>query len=115
MTERERILDHIAAIDDWLDSAVADAYGDQPTAQHWARVAKVSEEVGEAIEKLISWTGQNPRKPARPEAHGEMLDELADTALTGILAIQHFVKDADATWRIVFDRLERLRARMPVS
>ena len=31
-------------LDNWLDTAVADIYKDQPLAQDWARVAKVTEE-----------------------------------------------------------------------
>lgn len=103
--------DLIADIDAWLDEEVAAAYESQPLAQHWARVAKVNEEAGEAIEALISWTGQNPRKPQRDEARDELLTELADVALTAILAIQHFTKDADETVNGVLARLARLHAR----
>lgn len=108
--------DQIEDIDFWLDSAVADTYQGQPLAQHWARVAKATEEVGEAIDALIAWTGQNPRKPQRDEAFGELLSELADVALTGIYAIQHFTKDTDKTLRLVAERLayhhERMRQKM---
>ena len=102
----------VAEIDEWLDAEPSKTYRKQPVAQHWARVAKASEEVGEAIEKLIAWTGQNPRKPQRDEAYGEMLDELADVALTGILAIQHFTKDVGMTQAYLTHRLARLHARM---
>jgi NTP pyrophosphatase (non-canonical NTP hydrolase) len=104
--------DKIAEVDAWLDGGVSETYADQPLGQHWARVAKASEEVGEAIEKLIEWTGQNPRKPQRDEARGEMLDELADVAITAILAMQHFTKDADETLRLFDDRFEFLYRRM---
>jgi NTP pyrophosphatase (non-canonical NTP hydrolase) len=109
---RESILSKITDIDDWLDSGVSDRYQREPLAQDWARVAKVNEEAGEAIEAMIAWTGQNPRKPQRDEARGELLDELADVALTAILGMQHFVKDADATMWIVWKRLFRLHDRM---
>ena len=95
----------IAELDQWLDDGVAGRYATQPLAQDWARVAKVAEEGGEAIEALIAMTGQNPRKPQRDEAREELLNELADVALTGIYAIQHFTKDADETMRRVWGRL----------
>lgn len=101
----------IAFVDDWLDDYVPDHYS--PLAQNWARVSKVAEETGEAIAALIAWTGQNPRKgPPDPNAYGQMLDEIADVALTAILAIQHFVKDTDETGEILSSRLVRLRDRI---
>lgn len=88
-------LEGIRVIDLWLDGNVSDDY--DTLAQHWARVAKAAEEIGEAIAQLILWTGQNPRKPRDPNAKHEMLNELADTAMTGMLAIQHFTKDTSET------------------
>jgi hypothetical protein len=102
----------LSEIDTWLDDGVGLAYEMQPLAQHWARVAKVNEELGEAIEKLIAWTGQNPRKPQRDVAHFEMLGELADVALTAVLAIQHFTKDSPKTVGIVRNRLRSIHMRM---
>src|SRR5690242_641654 len=98
----------LAEIDDWLDRGVAPIYKDQYLAQDWARVAKVAEEAGEAVEALIAVTGQNPRKPQRPEARAELLDELADVAITAILGIQHFTKDGDETIRLVHARFQYL-------
>jgi hypothetical protein len=88
-------LEGIRITDLWLDENVSADY--DTLAQHWARVAKTSEEIGEAIAQLILWTGQNPRKPRNPHAKHEMLSELADTAMTAILAIQHFTKDTTET------------------
>jgi photosystem II stability/assembly factor-like uncharacterized protein len=104
-------VESVTEIDAWLDGEVAATYRGQPLAQDWARVAKVTEEAGEAIEALIAWTGQNPRKPQRPEARAELLTELADVALTAILAIQHFTKDAGQTWAHLDHRLGRLHER----
>lgn len=106
--------DLIAHIDEWLDENVSDRYRREPLAQHWARVAKTAEEAGEAIDALIAWTGQNPRKPQRDEAFDELMDELSDTALTGIYAIQHFTKDVDETMKIVWNRLEYHYGRLVV-
>lgn len=104
--------DRIAEIDEWLDSGVGARYQREPLGQHWARVAKAGEEVGEAIEALIAWTGQNPRKPQRDEAYDELLGELADVALTAILGMQHFTKDSDETMRLLWMRLAFLHRRM---
>lgn len=90
-------LEGIRIADIWLDETVSQEYKNQPLAQHWARVAKTKEEKGEAIEELILWTGQNPRKPVNSAAYDRMLSELADTALTAMLAIQHFTKDGSET------------------
>ena len=104
-------LDALAFIDQWLDDGVAGHY--PPMAQDWARVAKISEEQGEAIAELIAYTGQNPRKgPPDPHARGRLLLELADVALTSILAIQHFTKDTGQTSRVVSARLQRLNDRL---
>src|SRR5215468_1460850 len=90
-------LEGIRTADLWLDECVSPEYKDQPLAQHWARVAKTKEEKGEAVEKLILWTGQNPRKLRSPAAKHDMLSELADEAMTAILAIQHFTKNTGET------------------
>lgn len=84
-------------IDNILDENVGHLYKDQPLAQDWARVSKVIEELGEAIAELILWTGQNPRKGTDLMAYNRMLAELADTAMTGVYAIQHFTKDINHT------------------
>lgn len=88
----------VTAIDRWLDECVSKDYRErEPMAQDWARVCKITEEHGEAIDALIRWTGQNPRKPQERNAYHEMLTELADVWLTAMLAIQHFTKDANST------------------
>jgi hypothetical protein len=93
----------IAKMDAWLDDNVSDEYKRQPLAQDWARVCKVAEELGETIQKLIGATGQNPRKGIVNDMD-DMLDEMADTLITGILCIQHFTKDADQTMTLIQDR-----------
>lgn len=93
----------IESIDKWLDSKVHKTYIDQPMAQDWARVAKIIEELGEAVNELILFTGQNPRKGRYPEARQRMLNELADVAWTAVLAMQHFTNNTN----IVRDILKR--------
>jgi hypothetical protein len=104
-------LEALAYDDQWLDEGVAAHY--PPLAQDWARVGKIAEEHGEAIAELIAWTGQNPRKGAPDtSARDRLLVELADVALTAILAIQHFTKDTAQTCRVVTDRAARLHSRI---
>ena len=104
---KERFYDHLALLVEWmdddLDSNVSAVYLKQPLAQDWARVAKVTEEAGEAVDALIGMTGQNPRKGTYGSPT-ELADELADTALTAMYALQHFTKDRDETMKIVLER-----------
>lgn len=77
------------ALSEWLDTQVSPEYQKQPLAQDWARISKVTEEAGEAIEAFIGATGQNPRKGVTCSMD-DVLSELADVALTGIYALIHF-------------------------
>lgn len=101
----------IESIDKWLDRKVHKDYLDQPLAQDWARVGKVIEELGEAIQELILFTGQNPRKGRYPEARQRLLTELADTAITAILAMQHFVNNTDVVRDIVKRKIQSIADR----
>lgn len=103
----------IIAADTWIDAETGDDYIDSGLAQDWARVAKITEETGEAIAELISWSGQNPRKGKDDAAFERMLAELADTAVTAILAIQHFTKDARETEQAVRGAITKLYMRVP--
>jgi NTP pyrophosphatase (non-canonical NTP hydrolase) len=102
----------IGMIDLWLDKSVSADYHNQPLAQDWGRVGKVIEELGEVIRALIGYTGQNPRK-GRTHHQVEMLDELADTALTAILGMQHFTKNTSVTRQILRDKLRTIEERVP--
>jgi NTP pyrophosphatase (non-canonical NTP hydrolase) len=104
----------VTMIDDWLDSQVAKGYQEQPLAQDWARVAKATEEAGEAVDALIRMTGQNPRKGTSGTLE-ELLGELADVAWTGVFAIQHFTKDAAVTDEVLRGRLTRILDRVPIG
>jgi hypothetical protein len=87
----------VKKMDEWLDEGTAERYKEQPLAQDWARVAKLAEEIGEAVSEMIVMTGQNPRKGENPAARARLLGELADTAMGAIYAIQHFTKDLAET------------------
>lgn len=102
----------ITKLDVWLDDNVAVKYKEQPMAQDLARIAKLTEEAGEAIDEFILWTGQNPRKGENSAAYLDMLLELADCFVTSLLAIQHFTKDIEATKRIINSKIEFLKERI---
>lgn len=101
----------ITEIDLWLDAKTADDYKSQPLAQDWARISKMMEESGEAIQAFVGYTGQNPRK-GKTHDLDDVLDELADTILTGVFAIQHFTKNAEETIQIIVDKLTYQHKRM---
>lgn len=105
------MLSELAQVDEWLDQYVSDQYKEQPLAQDWARISKVGEEMGEAISAFILATGQNPRK----DNTGDMvpvMDELADTAITAILAMLHFTKDESVVGRLLLDKVGKITRRM---
>jgi hypothetical protein len=77
----------LAGLSRWIDESPANAARD-PEAALWGRVAKVGEEHGETIEALIGATGQNPRKGITC-GMGKVEDELLDTALTALCAVEH--------------------------
>jgi len=101
----------ISEIDAWLDEGVDLGYKEQPLAQHWARVAKVVEEAGEAVDALIGLTAQNPRKGFYA-SEDDLLGELADVAFTAIFAMQHFTKDSARTLAILESKLSYIHARL---
>jgi hypothetical protein len=90
-------IDVVTAVDKYLDDNVSQVFKDQPLAQDFARALKVIEEVGEALSELISFTGQNPRKPQDDSARERFLLEMADAALSLVYGIHHFTKSADHT------------------
>ena len=105
------ILDTLSEVDEWLDDAVAQEYKDQPMATDWARVAKIGEELGEAVAELIALTGQNPRKP-RTKGNALLLDELADVVITTLVAMLHFTKDSKRTGKVLVDKTHFVAGRM---
>lgn len=97
-------------IDTWLDANSAESYKDQPLAQDWARISKVQEELGEAIQCFIGYTGQNPRKGVINDLD-DVLEELADTAITALFAMHHFTKSSSETRSLLRDKLTRIYRR----
>jgi hypothetical protein len=101
----------IRYVDNWLDEELPNHYKDQPLAQDWARIAKVIEELGEAIAAMIGATEQNPRKGVTHH-RDDILKELMDVVMTGILAVQHFTKDTNATREILREKQTFIYRRM---
>ena len=98
-------------VDGYLDDHVSPQYKNQPLAQDWARVAKVTEEAGEAIDALIGLSGQNPRKGVYGD-YNHLYDELCDVALTGLYALCHFTKDSDEACARLLFRARHHKERM---
>jgi hypothetical protein len=127
----------LAPIDRVLDERTACIYKEQPLARDWGRVAKVAEELGEAlghldehstiedwqrvgaialpagraIAALIAYTGENPRKGVCGGQEA-LLEELADVAMTAMLGIQHFTKDAERTRRLMVGKAVFIAERL---
>lgn len=102
----------VVAIDRWLDAHAGMKYQDQPLAQDWARLAKVIEELGEAIQAFIGFTGQNPRKGIT-HSSDDVLDELADVVFTGVFCMQHFTKNPHDVRDILRRKLAKIATRVP--
>lgn len=100
----------VVFIDTWLDTGVSDLYQRQPLAQDWGRISKVSEELGEAMQAFIGWTGQNPRKGFSHD-RTDVLEELADTMISALFAIQHFTKDSQETRNLIRAKIAKIEKR----
>lgn len=106
-----RVLNDLYLFSRWLDDNMPEHYRNNPLALKWLRTAKVGEESGEVIDALIASTGGNPRKT--PEDGDEHLcRELADTALTGILALMHLLDSPAAVGNVLVMRVRLYLARM---
>jgi hypothetical protein len=75
----------VAALSEWIDKG--NAHRD-PEAILWGRVAKLTEEAGEAVAALIGMTGQNPRKGVTHTVD-DVVAELLDVAITALGAVEH--------------------------
>jgi NTP pyrophosphatase (non-canonical NTP hydrolase) len=72
----------------WLDS-----HHGNDRQQQTLRILKVTEEAGEVAQAWIGYIGQNPRKGIT-HTDREVADELADVALTALVAIESLGFDA---------------------
>lgn len=109
-----QMLADLAKVDQWLDDAVSQEYKDQPLALSWARISKVSEELGEATQAFIAYTGQNPRKD-RTDTLDDTLAELADVVITAMCAMLHLTKDGARVGMILMDKTQVVSRRMVLA
>jgi hypothetical protein len=84
---------------EWLDAA--NGVGD---AELTCRILKVTEEAGEAAGAWIGVLGQNPRKGVT-HTRDEVAAELADVALTALVAIESLGLDAGVTLAACADKV----------
>lgn len=75
----------LIALSKWIDAG--NSHRDSE-AILWGRIAKISEEAGEAVAALIGMTGQNPRKGVTHQ-QADVESELFDVAITALAAIVH--------------------------
>lgn len=98
----------VGAITAWLDTA-------NPTGPHEdsMRVLKLVEEAGEAAAAYIGMVGQNPRKGVT-HTQTDLLNELADVALTALCAMQHFTQDTAVTRGVLASKVAGIMARSDI-
>jgi NTP pyrophosphatase (non-canonical NTP hydrolase) len=84
----DSVWDAVRASRDWLDAA----NGAEPP-ELTCRILKVTEEAGEAAAAWIGVLGQNPRKGVT-HTRQDVAGELADVALTALVAIESLGLDA---------------------
>lgn len=101
----EKVTQAVKASVCWLDE-----HHGNGRPQQSLRILKVTEEAGEAAQAWIGFVGQNPRKGVT-HTDREVADELADVALTALVAIESLGFDAaevlSACAAKVLDRLAR--------
>lgn len=98
----------VAAITAWLDTS-------NPAGPHEdsMRVLKLVEESGEAAAAYIGMVGQNPRKGVT-HTQTDLLNELADVALTALCAMQHFTQSTAATRGVLASKVAGIMARSDI-
>jgi hypothetical protein len=124
--EKAWILDVIRRVDAHLDDDAPQNYRTDPAASaelnearalanKWRRIAGGPGcEVHEATEALLAVTGGNPRKGFHGSEE-DMLGELGDTTVAGLLAIQSQTKDVRRTWDVFLTALAKAAGRVPAT
>ena len=97
----------LAELSRWIDEANSHR---NPEAQLWGRVAKVSEETGEAIAALVGATGQNPRK-GFTHTTVDVVKELLDVAVTALAAVEHLVNNDGSCVSLLESHVDGLMKR----
>lgn len=94
-----------------LSAWIGAANADQPReAATWARLAKITEEHGEAVAAYIGATGQNPRKGITHDID-DVCRELLDVAVSALLAYEHLAELPGGTWSALAAHIDVLAAR----
>jgi NTP pyrophosphatase (non-canonical NTP hydrolase) len=106
-------VDIIVALSRWVDEHEANA-GRDPEALSWHRVAKVSEEAGEVIDAMIQYTGGNPRKQEKVGDPNPVIEELLDTAIAALGAVEHMTGNHGASMALLNNKLRRVGQRAGV-
>jgi NTP pyrophosphatase (non-canonical NTP hydrolase) len=76
----------------------------------WGRISKIGEEFGEAIQALIGYTGQNPRK-GFTHSRDDVQEELLDVAVTALGAVEHLRGNDGRALAELDDKIRRVHAR----
>jgi NTP pyrophosphatase (non-canonical NTP hydrolase) len=99
----------VRAVRAWLDQV-------NGTGSHelTCRILKVTEEAGEAAGAWIGLTGQNPRKGVT-HSLDDVAGELADVALTALVAIESLGLDARQVLRTRAERVQGRLAALPAT
>jgi hypothetical protein len=99
----------VRSITAWLDRS-------NPASQHEdsMRVLKLLEESGEAAAAYIGMIGQNPRKGIT-HTQADLLNELADVAITALCAIQHFTQNIVVTRGVIASKLGNIVIRSDIE
>jgi NTP pyrophosphatase (non-canonical NTP hydrolase) len=97
----------LTALSEWIDAG--NAHRDEE-AVLWGRVAKLTEECGEAMAALIGFTGQNPRK-GFTHSRDDVTEELLDVAVTALGAIEHVRGHDGRALAELVDKINRVHAR----
>lgn len=120
----------LAAISSWIDSHNDDPSPAAQDARVWGRVAKVAEEIeeahraglpdnwtaalaashGRAIAELVSFTGQNPRKPKTVDPNA-VVKELCDVMVTAAAAIESLTGNQGGAMNAFERRVEQVAIR----
>lgn len=72
-----------------------DSHNGHDTSEMSMQMLKLAEEYGEAVSAWIGYTGQNPRKGVT-HSLDDVLDELADVAITALVGIARLGADPAA-------------------
>jgi NTP pyrophosphatase (non-canonical NTP hydrolase) len=108
MTEPWDLFADVASITAWLDdSNLPGPHEDS------MRVLKLVEEAGEAAAAYIGMVGQNPRKGVT-HTQTDLLNELADVALTALCAMQHFTQNTAITRGVLASKVAAIIARSDI-